>query len=135
MRAEALKTGSVPAADAQERHERLASAHLKSLMQVFEAPLAQLQTDAARQQPLRFFCDLCGGYHVGLRADLADLRFAPGLVERLASHQIQRRARGVVSLLVASEEVPAPAHPATFGTCALRPVFAALPLDDAETPA
>lgn len=32
--------GSVATADAQERHERLASNYLKSLMQAFEAPLA-----------------------------------------------------------------------------------------------
>ena len=40
MSAEALETGSVPAIDVQERHERLASVYLKSLMQAFEAPLA-----------------------------------------------------------------------------------------------
>ncbi len=62
------------------------------------ATLARLQADAARQQPLRFFYDLGGGYHAGLRADYADLRFAPGLGELLALRQIRRFARAVVAV-------------------------------------
>lgn len=62
------------------------------------ATLARLQADAARQQPLRFFYDLGGGYHAGLRADFADLRFAPGLGELLALRQIRWFARAVAAV-------------------------------------
>jgi hypothetical protein len=39
MSAETLQKSSAPAADAQERHERLVSIYLQSLMQAFDAPL------------------------------------------------------------------------------------------------
>jgi hypothetical protein len=62
------------------------------------ATLAHLQADAAQQQPLRFFYDLGGGYHAGLRADFADLRFVPGLGELLALRQIRGFAHAVAAV-------------------------------------
>jgi hypothetical protein len=50
----------------------------------------RLQSDIDAGRPLRFFYDIGGGYHAGLRPDFADLRFSPGLGELLALRQIRR---------------------------------------------
>ena len=59
-------------------------------------PVLQADMDAGR--PLRFCYDLGPGYHASVRADFADLRFAPGLGELLALRQIRVFAQAVRSV-------------------------------------